>query len=230
MAFDAAGFQPSLAMDVPSFGIDACDGLFDAHANLGRRTLSLYIWTTCSAIFTPCSAISGRISSASLRIAGGVPAALHAILTKRDSRAVIGWVGVIWLTPIGSLLYWVLGINRIQRRAKLLRGGQDFCVLPPTPHAVSSEMLCAKLGSDANRFIPFVQLVGELAEHPLVAGNRVTPLISGDEAYPAMLAAIDEAQEIGLALRRTSSTTTAPARCLPRPWAAPSSAAWKCAC
>ncbi len=130
-----------------------------------------------------------------LWVAGGVPAALHAILTKRDSRAVIAWVGVIWVTPIGFLLYWVLGINRIQRRAKLLRGGKDFCVLPPTLHAASSEMLCAQFGSDANRFIPFVQLVGELAEHPLIAGNRVTPLINGDEAYPAMLAAIDGAKK-----------------------------------
>jgi cardiolipin synthase len=129
-----------------------------------------------------------------LWVAGGVPATLHAILYKRDARAVIGWVGVIWLTPIGFLLYWVLGINRIQRRAKLLRGGQDFCVLPPTLHAVTSEMLCAKLGSDANRFIPFVQLVGELSEHPLVDGNLVTPLVNGDEAYPAMLAAIDGAK------------------------------------
>ena len=66
---------------------------------------------------------------------------------------------------------------------------------PPTLHAASSEMLWPQFGSDANRFIPFVQLVGELAEHPLVAGNRVTPLINGDEAYPAMLAAIDGAKK-----------------------------------
>ncbi len=212
--------NPSLGTDVPSLAIDACFALFDAHANkrglapshrkrptdkhgirrgacplLNLENVSLYIWTTCSAIFTPCSATSGHTSLAS----SGLPAAFRPPCTPSSPNAtpcaVIAWVGVIWLTPIGFLLYWVLGINRIQRRAKLLRGGQDFCVLPPTLHAASSEMLCAQFGSDANRFIPFVQLVGELAEHPLVAGNRVTPLINGDEAYPAMLAAIDGAKK-----------------------------------
>ena len=42
----------------------------------------------------------------------------HAILYKRDVRAAIGWTGLIWLAPFaGSLLYWLLGINRIRRRA-----------------------------------------------------------------------------------------------------------------
>ena len=121
-------------------------------------------------------------------------AAVHAILNKRDSRAAIGWVGVIWLSPpLGALLYYLLGINRIQRRAKLLRGGQDYYVLPPTPHAVSAALLRDKLGPASERFKPFVSLVGELAEHPLVYGNLVEPLIGGDEGFPKMLSAIDTA-------------------------------------
>jgi len=127
-------------------------------------------------------------------VAVSLIAAVHAILHKRDARATIGWVGVIWLSPpAGAVLYYLFGINRIQRRAKLLRGGQDFYVLPPTPHAVSSAMFREKLGDAAERFSPFVSLVGELAEHPLVYGNRVEPLVGGDEAFPAMLAAIDAA-------------------------------------
>ncbi len=31
-------------------------------------------------------------------LAGGVT--IHAVLWKRDSRAVIGWVGLAWLAPI----------------------------------------------------------------------------------------------------------------------------------
>jgi cardiolipin synthase len=43
-------------------------------------------------------------------------AAGHAVLYKRDSRATIGWVGLILLTPLlGAVLYWMFGINRIQR-------------------------------------------------------------------------------------------------------------------
>jgi cardiolipin synthase len=122
-------------------------------------------------------------------------AAAHAVLHKRDSRAAIGWVGVIWLSPpMGAILYYLFGINRIQRRAKLLRGGEDFYELPPTPHAVSDTMLGEKLGEAASRFRPLVSLVGVLAEHPLVYGNRVQPLLGGDDAFPAMLAAIDSAQ------------------------------------
>ncbi|MEX2141123.1 MAG: phospholipase D-like domain-containing protein [Pirellulales bacterium] len=132
---------------------------------------------------------------ASAVVAVSLVAAAHAILNKRDSRAAIGWVGVIWLSPpIGAVLYYLLGINRIQRRAKLLRGGRDFYVLPPTPHAVSDAMFREKLGAAAERFRPLVSLVGELAEHPLVYGNRVDPLIGGDDAFPPMLAGIDGAQ------------------------------------
>jgi cardiolipin synthase len=124
-----------------------------------------------------------------------VIASAHAILNKRDSRAAIGWVGVIWLSPpIGALLYYLFGINRILRRAKLLRGGADFYELPPRLHAVSDEQFREKLGAAAERFWPLVKLVGVLAEHPLVYGNRVQPLLGGDQAFPQMLAAIDAAQ------------------------------------
>src|SRR5205085_11186642 len=52
-------------------------------------------------------------------------AAGHAVLYKRDSRATIGWVGLILLTPlVGAVLYWMFGINRIQRKAKLMRAGE----------------------------------------------------------------------------------------------------------
>ncbi len=48
----------------------------------------------------------------------------HVLLFKRDTRAAIGWIGLIWLSPIlGAILYLLLGINRIERKArKLLRG------------------------------------------------------------------------------------------------------------
>ena len=67
-------------------------------------------------------------------------------------------------------------------------------MLPPTPHAVSTSLFCEKLGESAERFAPFVSLVGKLAEHSLVQGNRVEPLNGGDEAFPAMLSAIDAAE------------------------------------
>ncbi|MEZ6081335.1 MAG: PLDc N-terminal domain-containing protein [Pirellulaceae bacterium] len=49
-------------------------------------------------------------------------AALHALLKKRETNSVIGWVGLIWLTPlIGSSLYFCFGVNRIQRKGNALQ-------------------------------------------------------------------------------------------------------------
>lgn len=122
-------------------------------------------------------------------------ASVHVVLYKRDSRSAIGWVGVIWLSPfLGPLMYLLLGVNRIQRRAKLLRGGKDFCVLAPTEHACSAEKFREKVGDATDSLSPLVNLVGELSEHPLLIGNQVTALFNGDEAFPKMIAAIDGAQ------------------------------------
>jgi hypothetical protein len=47
---------------------------------------------------------------------------VHVLLHKRDVGASIGWIGLAWLSPIlGSILYVILGINRVKRRANLLR-------------------------------------------------------------------------------------------------------------
>jgi cardiolipin synthase A/B len=51
-----------------------------------------------------------------LGLAIGIPAAIHAAMTKDDVRAAIGWVGIILLSPIlGAVIYAVAGINRIRR-------------------------------------------------------------------------------------------------------------------
>jgi cardiolipin synthase A/B len=43
--------------------------------------------------------------------------------------------------------------------------------------------------------LSLVKLVGEVTRKPLLAGNRIEPLIDGDQAFPAMLAAIDAATQ-----------------------------------
>src|SRR4051794_39719247 len=59
-----------------------------------------------------------------LDIVLSMAASAHVILFKRDTRAAIGWIGLIWLSPIlGTVLYVLLGINRINRRARSLRRG-----------------------------------------------------------------------------------------------------------
>lgn len=46
----------------------------------------------------------------------------HVVLNRRDSRAAIAWVGLVWLVPlVGAVLYFIFGVNRIRHRAALLR-------------------------------------------------------------------------------------------------------------
>lgn len=128
-------------------------------------------------------------------IAISLLASTHAILTKRDIRAAIGWSGIIWLTPIfGSLLYIMFGVNRIARRAQVLRARQPQ---PRTSRGAIVESLDSmreSLGPQGENLESLAKLVGDVTELPLLAGNRIEPLVNGCVAYPAMIEAIDQAE------------------------------------
>src|SRR4249919_1972784 len=125
-----------------------------------------------------------------------IVAAGHAVLYKRDTRATIGWVGLILLTPLlGALLYWLFGINRIQRKAKLMRSGETAAEPSRSEHAAAPEQIENVLGHEGRHLRRLVQLVENATLRPLLEGNSIQPLIGGDEAYPAMLQAIDNARQ-----------------------------------
>lgn len=122
----------------------------------------------------------------------GVVASLHVILHKRDVRAAIGWVGLIWLVPGGgAILYALFGINRVRRRARRIR------LARPRSMSASAEHIAplAMLGQDHPNLPGLSLLVDKLSGRPLLGGNRMEPLINGDTAHPEMLAAIDGAKE-----------------------------------
>jgi cardiolipin synthase len=120
-------------------------------------------------------------------------ASAHVVTRKRDVRSAIGWVGLIWFAPgIGPLLYAAFGLNRIQRRAGQLHRERRRLQLS-TPSALS----IARTGTDSSVAPELTQLarVGELLSgRPLLRGNQVRVLENGDEAYPAMIEAIDAAR------------------------------------
>ena len=118
----------------------------------------------------------------------------HAVLSKRDTRAAIGWVGVIWLAPVlGVLLYIWLGINRIERRARSLRADRPRLGSSAGPGEGSAEVADQADSLSGTPLEPLVKLVRDVTRQPLLAGNKVAPLLNGDQAYPAMLEAIDAA-------------------------------------
>ena len=128
-------------------------------------------------------------------------ASLHALLTKRDTRSTIAWVGLIWLSPgFGAIAYTVFGVNRIRRKASKLRAGQREVVHRLEAAVPSAERLDDAIGPADAPLRSLATLVGEVTERPLLDGNTVEPLAGGDAAYPQMLAAIDAAERsIGLA-------------------------------
>jgi cardiolipin synthase A/B len=123
--------------------------------------------------------------SALLVLAFALFSAAHALLNKRDTRAVIAWVGLIMLLPLGgSILYWLLGVNRIKRKARALRESAGRGALP----------LAVEPARVGKRWRALAAVGDALGLLPLCSGNRLTPLVNGDEAYPQMLEAIESAE------------------------------------
>lgn len=121
----------------------------------------------------------------------GSTAAVHAAMTKHDVRAAIGWVGVILLSPLfGPLFYLVAGINRI-------RHDQITEQRNKTLHDYTSEspLTLSDVGELAGQQFRSLRVLGDrVSRFPLREGNHLKILRGGDEAYPAMIAAIEQAQ------------------------------------
>jgi cardiolipin synthase len=133
---------------------------------------------------------------AAIDLAVSLVASGHVLLNKRDTRAAIGWIGLIWLSPIlGAGLYLLFGINRVHRRARRLRGGARDAAPSAAEVEARGEPTEATVGAVAGDLAALDLLAGRIARAPLVAGNAIEPLVGGDEAYPAMLRAIDGATE-----------------------------------
>jgi cardiolipin synthase len=135
-----------------------------------------------------------------LTVALALAASIHAILYKRDSRAAVSWVGLIWLVPVaGAVLYALVGVNRIRRRAVDLRSESPrlsgaYAVVLGADHA-----LAPVLDPAHGHLVTLGRAVDRVTRRPLTRGNAVFPLVNGEAAYPAMLQAIRGAER-GVAL------------------------------
>lgn len=124
-----------------------------------------------------------------------VVASGHAILYKRDSRAAVAWVGLIWLAPfLGTILYVLLGINRVRRRVAGRRGHESVHYRALDAFACKPREFYALLPEGGSNMVEMARLGGALSQMPLLRDNRVEPLFDGDQAYPAMLDAIESAR------------------------------------
>ncbi|WP_437187904.1 cardiolipin synthase [Planctomicrobium sp. SH668] len=121
-------------------------------------------------------------------------AVMHAVMKKRETQSVIGWVGLIWLSPvIGSFLYLCFGINRIQRKGEKIQRKMDlrFRQLLKEGQFLDTSITRKELPYEGR----LDEVVTSATGKPLVGGNNVTVLNGGETAYPSMIAAIETAQK-----------------------------------
>ena len=119
-------------------------------------------------------------------LAAALFASGHAVIYKRESRSAALWVVLIWVMPaLGPILYMLMGVNRVQRRAVRMRA---FIVRHRAdPQAVPGEPAGTHLA-------PLARMLNNVVERPLLDGNAVETLVDGAQAYPAMLQAIESAR------------------------------------
>ncbi|MBU5611330.1 cardiolipin synthase [Geomonas azotofigens] len=116
----------------------------------------------------------------------------HALINKRDPRSALGWIITCLAIPFfGPIFYWGMGVNRIYSRAKRWhREAGPAPILPQAP----ADLPPTKLPGELSYLRELRNLSERVVSTRLLPGNHLVPLENGEEAYPAMLAAIDAAQ------------------------------------
>lgn len=125
---------------------------------------------------------------------------LHCLHRRRNASSTILWIFIAWSFPIiGPLFYISFGIDRVGDRGflkfladeHLLRTRKGSKEVAPRAywHHLTEAPAENEFQREFNRTLDAL-----IPEHPALAGNRLTPLVDGDKAYPRMLAAIRSAK------------------------------------
>jgi len=121
---------------------------------------------------------------------------VDAIMRRRETKATLGWVGFIWFTPLlGSVVYLAFGINRLERRGcRFQRQLEEVLVEVRRRIPAGTQASLQSIQRQSPKFRQMNDLVTRLTTAPLLAGNSVQPLMGGEQAFPAMLEAIEQAR------------------------------------
>lgn len=119
----------------------------------------------------------------------------HALVNKRDPRSSLGWIVTSLTLPlVGPFLYWVMGVNWINRTAQQWQeSGRRLAGWDQFP-AFQEELVAESLPAEISHLAELRALSDRVVKTPLLSGNRITPLRNGENAYPAMLEAIAAAR------------------------------------
>lgn len=126
--------------------------------------------------------------------------AIHCLKRRRrNASSTILWIFVAWSFPfIGPLFYISFGIDRVSNRGFLKFLADEHLMetrkgtRTTAPRAYWHHLKGAPSENEFQR--EFNRTLDALIpNHPALPGNRITPLVDGDEAYPRMLEAIRNA-------------------------------------
>ena len=92
-----------------------------------------------------------------------------------------------FLPLFGPALYLTFGVNRLRRRAISL--GVHKAIVRPIPGNLGEP-----LRSGVEPLEMLARVVGRVVGQPLTCGNRIQPLLNGDDAFPIMISAIESAK------------------------------------
>ena len=135
----------------------------------------------------------------SFALAAALAVSFHAILRRRNPHAAAWWILVAWTLPVaGAILYGFFGINRIERKAAKRRRSHPPKILSPNLTLANSTDVNV-IPFQLRHLLSICRVVEKIARKPLTRGNQISPLFNGDEAFPAMISAIDHAERsVGL--------------------------------
>ncbi|NLG35443.1 MAG: cardiolipin synthase [Lentisphaerae bacterium] len=129
---------------------------------------------------------------------------VHVLRHRRRADSTLLWLFVTWSLPVaGALLYAMFGVDRvpkvrwhrsIQRRVRM-DGARQAATEEVLPEAYWQSMGGAPSTPEDEWTRALDRPMAAMIESfPLLGGNRVVPLLTGDEAFPKMLKAIRHAR------------------------------------
>lgn len=130
---------------------------------------------------------------------------VHCLRNRREPTSALLWIFVTFTFPlIGALLFLAFGVNRVTRKG-WRKHESDQAFLSERRRREDEQQPLAYWRALRNSVAaepasPFAHnlntaLNAMLTDYPLLGGNRIDPLVDGDEAFPSMLKAIEAARD-----------------------------------
>jgi cardiolipin synthase len=124
----------------------------------------------------------------------------HALRRRRSPSATVLWIAVAWSFPaFGALLYLAFGVDRVPDKGLLKHTVNqsllhERALAGPLAYGQMLQEQAVEVSDpgilqDFNRALDTV-----IPDHPLLGGNRVDVLVTGDEAFPQVFDAIENAK------------------------------------